>query len=369
MIRKFLLPVLALAGFIFAIYTVRAGSQPLPVAQPVAEPSQAPFDSYVAGAGLVEASTENIAIGAVVPGVVKEVFVKVGEEVKAGASLFRVDDRDQRAELIVKQAAVKASEARVAQLRQSPRAEEIPPAEAKVMEARARYREASMLWDMWKGLRESQSVSAEELLRRENAANIADAQLKEATANLELLKAGTWTPEILVAEADLESARAQLSATQIELDRRVVTAPVDATVLQVKVRPGEFAQTGPLGTPLMLIGETRTLHVRIDIDENDAWRLKPGSRATAFVRGNRDLRTDLTFVRIEPYVVPKRSLTGESTERVDTRVLQVLYSFPHDKLPVYVGQQMDIFIEAPGLSDATPSAEEAPTTRPVVSAK
>ncbi len=68
--------------------------------------------------------------------------------------------------------------------------------------------------------------------------------------------------------------------------------------------------------------------------------------AVATVRGNRDLKTDLQFVRIEPYVVPKRSLTGESTERVDTRVLQVLYSFDRDALPVYVGQQMDVFIEA-----------------------
>ena len=68
--------------------------------------------------------------------------------------------------------------------------------------------------------------------------------------------------------------------------------------------------------------------------------------AVAFVRGNRDLKTDLKFLRVEPYVVPKRSLTGESTERVDTRVLQVLYSFNREALPVYVGQQMDVFVAA-----------------------
>jgi len=45
--------------------------------------------------------------------------------------------------------------------------------------------------------------------------------------------------------------------------------------------------------------------------------------------------------------VPKRSLTGDSTERVDTRVLQVLYRFDRGDLPVYVGQQMDVFVEAP----------------------
>jgi hypothetical protein len=103
----------------------------------------------------------------------------------------------------------------------------------------------------------------------------------------------------------------------------------------------------------MLLGEVSVLHVRVDIDENDAWRLKQNSRARAFIRGNRDLATDLSFVRVEPYVVPKRSLTGESTERVDTRVLQVLYSFPAGAIPVYVGQQMDVFIEADPIGQAS----------------
>jgi hypothetical protein len=97
----------------------------------------------------------------------------------------------------------------------------------------------------------------------------------------------------------------------------------------------------------MVLGNVDTLHVRVDIDENDAWRLDKGAPATAYVRGNRNLNTPIKFVRVEPYVVPKRSLTGESTERVDTRVLQALYSFEPGKLPVYVGQQMDVFIEAP----------------------
>jgi hypothetical protein len=55
----------------------------------------------------------------------------------------------------------------------------------------------------------------------------------------------------------------------------------------------------------------------------------------------------MRFVRFEPYVVPKKSLTGDSTERVDTRVLQVIYSFDRGSLPIYVGQQMDVFIDAP----------------------
>jgi len=88
------------------------------------------------------------------------------------------------------------------------------------------------------------------------------------------------------------------------------------------------------------------LHVRVDIDENDAWRFDKNSKAVAYLRGNRNFKTDLVPAYVEPYVVPKKSLTGDSTEQVDTRVLQALYSFDRNQLPVYVGQQMDVFIEA-----------------------
>ena len=88
------------------------------------------------------------------------------------------------------------------------------------------------------------------------------------------------------------------------------------------------------------------LHVHVDVDENDAWRVSPNSRAIAYVRGNRDIKTDLTFFRIEPYVVPKRSPTGDSAERVDTRVLQVQYASDRGSMPIYVGQQTDVFIDA-----------------------
>lgn len=97
----------------------------------------------------------------------------------------------------------------------------------------------------------------------------------------------------------------------------------------------------------MLLGDDTKLQVRVDIDENEAWRVRPAAAAIAFVRGNPDLKTPLKFERVEPYVVPKISLTGESIERTDTRVLQVIYSFDPATLPVYAGQQVDVFIEVP----------------------
>ena len=94
------------------------------------------------------------------------------------------------------------------------------------------------------------------------------------------------------------------------------------------------------------MGNLHPLHVRVDIDEHDAPRFRPGAAARASLRGTPEVSYPLQFVRVEPYVVPKKSLTGDNTERVDTRVLQVIYDLDVKDRPIYVGQQMDVFIDA-----------------------
>ena len=153
--------------------------------------------------------------------------------------------------------------------------------------------------------------------------------------------------DVAIKQAALAAAKAQVDQLQIELARHTVKAPVAGSVLQINTWVGEFAQSGALNPPLMLFGADNRLYLRVNIDEDDAWRVRAGAPAVAFVRGNPKLKTTLKFVRFEPYVIPKPSLTGSSTERTDMRVLQVIYSFPHANLPVYVGQEMDAFIKAP----------------------
>jgi hypothetical protein len=114
----------------------------------------------------------------------------------------------------------------------------------------------------------------------------------------------------------------------------------------------------------MLVGDLDRLQVRVDIDENDAWRFQPGLAATAFVRGNPQLKTSLSFEYLEPYVIPKRSLTGDSTERVDTRVMQAVYSFPRSALAVYPGQLMDVYIEDRSVPTAAKAKPDAAQGRP-----
>jgi len=305
---KYTLPALAAVGFIFAAYTVFTSNKPIPVAPAVAPPASAPFKSFIAGSGIVEAKSRNIAIGTPLSEIVKTIAVKVGDKVKAGTPLFYLDDRATRAELTVKLA-------------------DLAKARAGVNEANASLKDARSLNDLAEAVTDRRAISSEELLRRHNTLLINTAKLDSA-------------------KALVQQAEAALTATQTTLARLVVQAPVDGEVLQVNIRPGEFAQAGTLDTPLLVLGNMDQLHVRVDIDENDAWRFDKNSKAVAYLRGNRDFKTDLVPAYVEPYVVPKKSLTGDSTEQVDTRVLQALYSFDRNQLPVYVGQQMDVFIEA-----------------------
>jgi HlyD family secretion protein len=363
MIRKYLLPLIALAGIVFAIYVVKAGSKPVPASQPVAQPAAAPFKTYIAGAGIVEPISENVAIGTGQPGTVIAVHVKVGDRVTKGQPLFQIRNYTQKAEVESAKAALQLAQAKLKKLDQSPRPEEIPPVQAKVTEMESAVADARKQLELWEAIydKDKRAVSEEDLIRKRYALQTASAQLEQSKANLTLLKAGTWKPDIDVARAEVESAKAELDVREKELERLQIKAPTDGTILQVKIHEGEYATAGVLATPLMVLGDIDTLVVRTDVDENDAWRFKEGAKAVAYVRGNREFSTEVEFHRVEPYVVPKKSLTGESTERVDTRVLQALYKFPRAALPVYVGQQMDVFIEAAPVG-GLPSTTRAATT-------
>jgi HlyD family secretion protein len=294
-IRRYLLPALAAFGIAGAVAAVLVDNHQQPAEAPATVPASPPYESYVAGAGLIEASTGNISIGSPVSGIATELHVHVGDFVEQGDPLFRIDDRDLQAQLVSARAKVAAAEAALQQPRH-----------------RLSY--------------------SEELAKRDSSAVSADAltDLRD---------------QVAIAESNLSLAKAQVTQLNMDIERYTVRAPMAGRVLQLNLRAGEYVDGS--AAPLVLFGDDRTLFVRVDIDESDAWRVDPGADATGFVRGNAALRIPLTFEYVEPHVVPKTSLTGRSTERSDTRVLQVLYSFKRDALPVYVGQQLDVFIEAP----------------------
>jgi multidrug resistance efflux pump len=342
---KYGLPIIALIVLTLSIVSiVRTQPAHATVAPPTPPPTPLKENS-VGAVGLVEASSENIAVSVPVQGMVTQIYVKAGDRVTKGARLFTIDDRDLQAELALRRSNLAMSQAKLQKLLSSPRPEEIPPAEAKVKEAEEQYQDADVQLKLIESVRDKRAIRDEDLQRRRIATKAAAARLEQTKADLALLKAGAWQPDIDIARAEVNEAQRQIERVQADVDRTVITAPITGEILQLKVRVGEYAQAGQLPQPLILMGATNQLNVRADVDEQDAWRVKKGASAIASVRGDSTHRYALRFVRFEPYVIPKKNLTGDSTERVDTRVLQVVYALQKDS-PVYAGQQMDVFIDA-----------------------
>ena len=350
MTRKLLLPALAACLLSFAVFHVVKAQQQPPKSPPPVEPSRAPHRSSIAGGGVVEAQSENIAIGSHLSGVVAEVFVRVNQQVEGptssspGTALFRLDDRQLQAELKVRKANLESAKSNLAKLEHMPRREEVPPLEARVRELEALLNDAKDQFARAQQLLKNRAIGEEDVIHRRNSVAVCEAQLAKAEADLNLLNKGAWSFEKDITRSSVTQAEAMVAQTETDLKRLVVYAPIKGTILQRNVRPGEFVGAPP-GQALLVMGDLSTLYVRVDIDENDLPRFQPGLPGRATPRGGAATEIPLTFVRIEPYVVPKKSLTGAGTERVDTRVLQVIYAADARSDRLYVGQQLDVYLD------------------------
>ncbi len=355
MAGKLILPALAGSLLAFAVGYAVYTQQPEPERPPPMPPPTTPFGHTVAGVGMVEPATEssgtaNIAVGSQLAGVVTKVLVRIGQTVKAGDPLFELDKSLTEADLRIQTATLAGAEAQLRKLRLQPRPEEVPVSEAQVRAAEADLQERQDVRDRDRKLIGSGAVTPEDMVAAEQAFKTAHAQLALAKANLALLKAGAWEPDMAIAAANVELAKARVQQAKTTLELLLVRAPVDGTILQVNVRPGEYVSTFG-GQSLILMGSLQPLHVRVNVDEEDIPRLGLDAPARAVVRGDVQQKAiPLRYVRLEPYVVPKTSLTGSNVERVDTRVAQLIYALdPQNELvqekKVLVGQLVDVFID------------------------
>ncbi len=297
---------LALGGILLSIATLWGANQKPAPPPPVEAPPTSPYALTVAAAGIIEAVNENVRIAPPVAGLITDVYVKVGDTVKQGDPLFQLDDRELKAQLRT-------------------RTDALPPAKAKIGEQLIHLRDVQDQLRRLEAVQDRRAVSKDDL--------------KKKWHEVEGAKQG-----LIRAKGDWQLAKTQRDEVEVLLQRLTVRAPRHATILQVNIRAGEYATVNATD-PLILLGDTELLQVRADIDEVNAPQVVPGSPAVAYLKGYTDKSIPLQFGRIEPYIVPKRSLTGDNSERVDTRVLQVIYRFEKPTFPVYVGQQVDVYIK------------------------
>ena len=307
-VRKFLLPILAVVGAIIALVVVFWSQKKEPVPTVLFPASKSPYPHAIYGAGLIEASTENISIGAPFVELITDIYVVEGDRVKAGQPLFKVDTR-----LLEAQRETAASQLKLAMIN---------------------FENYKTQFSFYERVTDRRAVS-------EQSYQTAFYAMKEA-------------------EQEVSVAQGQLKQIETDIERSTVRAPVDGEILQVNAHIGEIYQADgyhitlpyyTLETSLILMGTVNPLQMRIEIDEEDCWRFRPGAPATAFVRGNANINFPMIFARVEPYVLPKTTFTGAEIERLDTRVLQVLYRFDKKDVPVYAGQLLDVYIEAPPIAE------------------
>jgi RND family efflux transporter MFP subunit len=299
----------ALLGILFGIYRVAMMSKKAPPTPPLYSPAASPFLKSVAASGIIEAVEENVSVQPRVAGLVKKITVNRGQNVRTGETLFYLDDDGQRAVVARLTSEVAASEAALKQT------------EATLANTAQEYTRKEALYK-------------EELVTRQ--------QYDDITARLSVAKS-----EKKKAEATVKTRKSALEEALLYLSWHAVRAPRNGTVLQINILPGEWVQPGQSEPPI-LMGFTGRMQIRADVDEINAVEVRPGAKAVAYLRGYTDKNISLEFVRIDPYVVPKSQLTGDNRERVDVRVLQVIYSFKPPDFPVYPGQQVDVFIESEG---------------------
>lgn len=300
-LRQFALPGAAGLLLLFAVLSSLTPEQGR--AAPLIAPPQSPFAGAVSGVGVVEPQSEMISVATEIPGVVREVMVAPGDRVEKGAPLFALDSRALRAALAEAEAARATADAAAR------------TAAINVEDERQRL-------SLYQSIADKRAVSVDEIERRRFAVERARAGLAEA-------------------EAAIEAASARVEIIATDLERLTIAAPISGEIYSVDVRPGEFAAAGPLETPLMTIGASERLHLRVEIDESDIGRVAPTMPAVGVARGGGE-PARLSFVRVEPRATPKRALAGGS-ERVDARVIEVLYAFDADVRAI-VGQRFDVFI-------------------------
>lgn len=363
-----------------------------PVVMPPISPAAGGVSSateFIGATGSVEPAGREVRVGSHMGGVVSRVEVRVGETVEPGQALFVLDTRAMESAIAQRRADLATSQAQVEELLATiPAARaRVEAAQAQVVSARAAVERAegdlsrfgAELADRANQLRsgeaaaalDARAIAAELLEARrfavraaeasvaggrawvaQNLANVASAEADMAGARAELatlVENGDGDgSQVVSARAAVAQARAAVEAAQTELDLRTVRSPIAGVVLQVEVRPGEFAVAGSMDPALMTLGVVEPLHVRVQIDEVDIPRFRASALAWASARGQSEVRMRLEPVGVEPLVVPKRRLSGAASERVDTRVLEIVFALPVDTRGVYVGQQLDVYIEAVG---------------------
>jgi len=356
--NKLLLTV-SLAGILSGVYGAYVFSQRPPAQPPLFSPATNPYEQGIYANGIIESYQshgENINIYPEVAGPVTAILVSEGQQVRRGETLLTIDDSVQRATAEQAQAQAQAAAAVLEELKAQPRPETLAIARAQVEAAKATLKHAGdQLSKREQAYRLSPgTLSLDDLDNARNAVSIAQTNLDVVQRQFELTAAGAWAYDVQNQEKQQAAlAKAYESAAAL-VKKYTLLAPVDGVILSIGVAAGSYVSpqgafdtyTQAMG-PLIVMGTAQDrLQVRCFVDEILVHRLPEPEAMTAqmFLRGT-DIHIPLTFERLQPYISPKIELSNQRQERVDVRVLPVIFRLQKPEgVSLFPGQLVDVYI-------------------------
>jgi HlyD family secretion protein len=285
-----------------------------------------PDGEWIAGNGIIEPRGEELKLAASVPGRVAQLHVKEGDWVEAGALLGRLDDEVQRAAVASAEAEVRVATAELSLIRAGQRREDVEAITAESAASRARAEQAAREAARQARLKNASVNSENETERAETERDLQQAVAAAAAARARAAQAGARTEDIAIVEARLASAQARLVRAQAEAALQLIRAPAAGRVLQIKFRPGEYytPNSPARQDPLFLLGDTRALQARLDIDERDANRLSVGQQGYVTMLSASGQRWSGRVIELGQRMGRRNLRTDDPTERIDTKIREVV---------------------------------------------
>ncbi len=351
---------ISLLGVMGALLSAYLFSIPFKAEPPAFNPTQSPFKDTIYANGIIESdqsSGENINLNFEVTGVVNRIFIHEGDSVKKGDPLVAIDDTVQKNITDEQRQQAAAALGLLQELKAQPRPENLEVSKAQIEVNRANLKLAQDQYDKLKGSEDlmTGSVSKDVLDNALNAIHVASANLNLAQRQYDLIKAGAWSYDIQTQEKQYKALSAAAESSAALLRKFTLKAPNDGVVLMINVAEGSYVSGSGIydtytgsNLPAVVMGSKQeNLGVRCYIDEILLNRLpaRDHIHAEMAIRGT-NTRIPLEFVRIQPYVSPKIQLSDQRQERVDVRVLPVIFRFANKPdRTLYPGQLVDIYIK------------------------
>ena len=330
-----LISIAGLTAFAVRTKTAAGGPEPLAVAAAVTRDA-------IAAPGRVEPVSEEIRVGAEMSGKLRDVSVEEGDRVAAGQVLATLENDDYRARVALAEAQLTLKEAELRRVINGARRQERREALAAIQEAEA-VMENARVEQHRRQTGYAQGVFAkEEADRAEREFGVAKARYDMAIERHALIDDEAREEDRTRAEADVQLAHARLAEARALLEKTIVRAPLRGIVLRKYLKTGETF-SDQRNIPIFTLGDDSVLRVRMEVDETDVSRVRPGQRAyvTADAFGGEKFWGRV--VRVGELLGRKNILTDSPTERVDTKVLETLIEL-EDGRKLRPGLRVDAFI-------------------------